>query len=50
MSDRPLEELSHDEFQGMMRDLPSDDFDKVSVTEFFGALVAMDEAEVRGWN
>jgi hypothetical protein len=29
----------------MMGDLLSDDFDKVSVTEFFGALVAMDEAE-----
>lgn len=45
MSDTLLEELSHDEFQGMMGDLLSDDFDKVSVTEFFGALAAMDEAE-----
>ncbi|MEK6409741.1 MAG: hypothetical protein AABN34_22685 [Acidobacteriota bacterium] len=45
MSDRTLEELSHDEFQGMMGDLLSDDFDKVSVTEFFGALAAMDETE-----
>ena len=45
MSDRPLEELSHHEFQGMMGDLLSDDFDKVSPTEFFGALAAMDETE-----
>jgi hypothetical protein len=45
MSDRPLEELSHDEFQGMMGDLLRDDFDRVSVTEFLGALAAIDEAE-----
>jgi hypothetical protein len=45
MSDRTLEGLSHDEFQGMMGDLLSDDFDKVSVTDFFGALAAMDETE-----
>lgn len=45
MSDRLLEELSHDEFQGMMGDLLSDDFDKVSVTEFFGVLAAIDETE-----
>ena len=38
MSDRPLEELSQDEFQKMMGDLLSDDFDKVPMTEFFGAL------------
>lgn len=45
MSDRPLEKLSHDEFQGMIGDLLSDDFDKVSVTECFGALAAIDETE-----
>lgn len=45
MNDKRLEDLSPDEFQGMMDDMLSDDFDKVTVTEFFGALAAMDEAE-----
>ncbi len=45
MSGKRLEDLSPDEFQGMMDDMLSDDFDKVTVTEFFGALAAMDEAE-----
>jgi len=45
MTDKRLEDLSPDEFQGMMDGMLSDDFDKVTVTEFFGALAAMDEAE-----
>ncbi|MBI1930835.1 hypothetical protein HYR99_42130 [Candidatus Poribacteria bacterium] len=45
MIDKRLEDLSPEEFQGMMDDMLSDDFDKVTVTEFFGALVAMDEAD-----
>jgi hypothetical protein len=45
MTDKRLEDLSPEEFQGMMDDMLSDDFDKVTVTEFFGALAAMDEAE-----
>lgn len=45
MSDRLLEELSHDEFQRMMGNLLSDEFDRLQVTEFFGALAAMDETE-----
>jgi len=45
MTDKRLEDLSSDEFHGMMENMLSDDFDKVTVTEFFGALAAMDEAE-----
>jgi len=45
MSDKRLEDLCPDKFQGMMEDLLKDDFDKVSVTEFFGALAALDEGE-----
>jgi len=44
MNDLRLDELSTDEFQAMMSNLLSDDFDKVTATEFFGALAAMDEA------
>jgi len=45
MTDKRLEDLTPDEFQGLMEGLLSDDFDKVTVTESFGALAAMDEAE-----
>lgn len=45
MADKRLEELSPDEFQGMMDGLLSEDFDRVTVTEFFGVLAAMDEEE-----
>ena len=40
-----LEELTPHEFQEMMDGMLSEDFDKVTVTEFFGTLAAMDEAE-----
>ena len=46
MTDKRLEDLSPDEFHEVMDDMLSDDFDKVTVTEFFGALAAMDEAEL----
>lgn len=45
MTDKRLEDLTPDEFQGLMEVMLSDDFDKVTATEFFGALAAMDEAE-----
>jgi hypothetical protein len=45
MSEQRIEDLSPEEFQAMTDGLLSDDFDKVTVEEFFGALAAMDEAE-----
>ncbi len=45
MSDPRLDELTSDEFQQMANGLLSKDFDKVTPTEFFGAIAAMDEAE-----
>lgn len=45
MTDKRLGDLSSEEFQGMVDDMLSEDFDKVTVTEFFGSLAAMDEAE-----
>jgi hypothetical protein len=45
MSDPRLDELASNEFQQMANGLLSEDFDKVTPTEFFGALAAMDEAE-----
>jgi hypothetical protein len=45
MSDPRLDELTSDEFQQVANGLLSEDFDKVTPTEFFGALAAMDEAE-----
>ncbi|MGH9840270.1 MAG: hypothetical protein ACREEM_15920 [Blastocatellia bacterium] len=44
MSDMRLDELNANEFQDMMNTMLSDEFDKVTATEFFGALDAMDEA------
>jgi hypothetical protein len=46
MNDPRLDELSAEEFQSLMNGLLSDDFDKVTATEFFGALAAMDETEM----
>lgn len=45
MSDPRLDELTPDEFQGIMDNLLSDEFDQMTVTEFFGSLAAMDETE-----
>jgi hypothetical protein len=45
MSEKRLEDLTQEEFQGMLDDMQGDDFDRVTVTEFFGALAAIDEAE-----
>lgn len=45
-NDPNMSELTASEFQEMMDGLMSEDFDKVTPTEFFGALTAMDEAEV----
>ena len=45
MTEKRLEDLSPEEFQGMIDAMGSDEFAKVSVTEFFGVLAAMDEAE-----
>ena len=47
MTNKRLEDLSPEEFQGMMEGMLGEDFDKVTVTEFLGALAAMDEAETR---
>ena len=40
-----LDELTPEEFQAMSEAMLSEDFDKITVTDFFGALAAMDEAE-----
>jgi hypothetical protein len=45
LTDKKLEDLTPEQFQGMMDGMTSDDFDRVTATEFFGALAAMDEAE-----
>lgn len=45
MNDKRLDDLTPEEFQGMMEDMLSDDFDKVTPAEFFGVLAAMDESE-----
>lgn len=46
MNDPKLNELAASEFQELMDGLLSEDFDKVTPTEFFGAVAALDEAEV----
>ncbi|MGH9845226.1 MAG: hypothetical protein ACREEM_41445 [Blastocatellia bacterium] len=45
MNDPRLDELGAEEFQAMMNGLLSNDFDKVTPADFFGALAAMDEVE-----
>jgi hypothetical protein len=45
LTEKRLEDLSPEEFQGMVGDMVGDDFDKVTIAEFFGALAAIDEAE-----
>jgi hypothetical protein len=45
MNNQRIDELTDDEFQMMASDMLSDDFDKVTATEFFGVLAAMDESE-----
>ncbi len=47
MTNKRLEDLFPGEFHGMVDDMLGEDFNKVTVTEFFGALAAMDEAETR---
>ena len=44
MTEKRLEDLSSVEFEGMMDSILSDDFDRITLPEFFGALAAMDEA------
>ena len=39
------EDLTPDEFKATMEQLLSEDYDKVTPTQFFGALAAQDEAE-----
>jgi len=43
MNDQRLDELTPIEFQTFTDNLLSDEFDKVTVTELFGALDAMDK-------
>lgn len=45
MSDNRLGELTEQELKGMMDFVLSDEFDQMSVSEFFGSLKAMDEAD-----
>jgi hypothetical protein len=45
VSEKRLEDLSPEEFQEMIDGMQGDEFDRVTPTEFFGALAAIDDAE-----
>jgi hypothetical protein len=47
MSGKRIEDLSEQEFRGMLDYMASEEFDRMTVAEFFDALAAMEEDEPR---
>lgn len=47
MKGKKIEELSEQEFRGMLDDMASEEFDRLTVAQFFDVLAAMEEDEPR---
>jgi hypothetical protein len=47
MNNKKIEDLSEQEFRGMLDYMVSEEFDRMTVAEFFDVLAAMEEDEPR---
>ncbi len=47
MNNKKIEDLSEQEFRGMLDYMASEEFDRMTVAEFFAVLAAMEEDEPR---